>query len=152
MERQLDRIEKSLAKIGEHKSMNTGSLRNEVKVSYLAVQLFTLRPIPKQMSIFIMSLQEFVIQYRLQISRLNEKGKEMFEAYHEILVSTVKSHILCTISMYTLIFLSFSFSPFLLSHTCKHTLTFSHSYFISFHCRRSLVRPQALTPRSCSTM
>ena len=32
MERQLDRIEKNLAKIVEHKELNTGSLQAEVKV------------------------------------------------------------------------------------------------------------------------
>ena len=32
MERQLDRIERNVAKISEHKDMNTGSLQNEVKV------------------------------------------------------------------------------------------------------------------------
>ena len=62
MQRQLDKIDRNVNKICEHKAMSQScdKLKSEVK--------------------------EFVDEYRVEIKKMDDKGKEMMETYTKILV------------------------------------------------------------------
>ena len=62
MQRQLDKIDRNVNKICEHKAMaqSCDKLKSEVK--------------------------EFVDEYRVEIKKMDDKGKEMMETYTKILV------------------------------------------------------------------